>query len=71
MDVIARRMTPLILEIINENRSSLKEEERMYVDKMTAVLKDWHGNFGLEDTGASIYIKWYMQFVRNLYTNYA
>ena len=63
-------MTPLILEIIEQNKQSLKIEDRIYLDSMTKILKDWHGNFGLEDIGASIYIKWYIQFVRNLYSNY-
>lgn len=70
--MVARRMTPLILEITNEMRLSfINDEERMYLDSMIKILKDWQGNFGLEEKGASIYMKWYMQFVRNLYWNYA
>lgn len=38
---------------------------------MLDILRNWKGSFDMESVGATIYMRWYIQFIRNLYFNYA
>lgn len=37
---------------------------------MLKVLRNWHGSFDEESIGATIYTRWYIQFIRKLFSKY-
>jgi len=41
------------------------------VAKTLDILRNWQGSFDMDSLGATVYMRWYIQFIRNLYNNYA
>lgn len=61
-------MTPKIIEIADRVVHHLTENEKQDVQQMTKILKDWEGTFEETSVAASVYIRWYIQFVRSLFS---
>lgn len=39
--------------------------------QMTELLQDWDGSFDLESVAATVYNRWYIQFLRSLFHKYS
>ena len=69
IDVVARRMTPKIVEIAQRTQLA-SPQERQQLEEMLALMRDWRGSFDEQSVSASIYTRWYIQFVRKLFMKY-
>ena len=45
--------------------------ENQEIKEMYKVLKDWNGSFDMDSVAATVYQKWYMQFLLSLFHNYS
>ena len=71
VDVIARRVTPKVVEICeNDAKDLIPKESQADLEQMLDILRNWHGTFDMESIGATLYTRWYIQFIRNLYLKY-
>ena len=51
-------------------KESLTSEQDKSVDEMVAILRNWNGSFDMDSVAATLYIRWKIQFYRNLFCKY-
>ena len=71
VDVVARRMTPKIVQICHSIAPQLTARQQNDLEQMLAILKEWEGSFDEASIGATLYNRWFIQFIRKLYMRYA
>lgn len=71
VDVFARKQTALMLELSASASHHLTAEQKSDLKEMTELLQQWDGSFDLESVSATVYNKWYIQFLRSLFHNYS
>lgn len=71
IDVIARRTTPVIFAIAAEEYQDLAKEQKEKISKLAAITKDWQGSFEETSIAAPVYTRFYIQFLRLLFTKQA
>ena len=71
VDVVARRVTPKLVQICQTDAKGLiPSQSQADLDKMLGILSDWPGSFDMDSVAATLYTRWYIQFIRNLYLRY-
>lgn len=75
VDVYARQVTPMIVTIVEEvmagdDGALLTLQQKQDLEAMLNVLRNWRGSFDEESIGATVYTRWYIQFIRKLFTQY-
>lgn len=64
-------MTPKILDIVKDVEHHLTEPQRKSIQKLTEILSGWKGTFEKESVAATVYMRFHIQFLRNLFYKYA
>ena len=61
VDVIARRVTPKLVQICQTDAKRLiPSQSHAELDKMLDILRDWPGSFDMESVAATLYTRWYI-----------
>lgn len=69
-DVISRRMAPVITDMAQNIKSQLTQEERVDVEKVTALLQGWDGNFDEESIAGTVFWQAHLRFYLSLFHQY-
>lgn len=71
VDVIARRVAPKIVEICqNDGKQLVPQSKVAELEQMLGILAEWNGSFDEDSIAATVYTRWYIQFIRNLFLKY-
>ena len=63
-------MTPKIVQISESVASQLTQGQQADLEQMLTILRGWQGSFDEASIGATLYNRWFIQFIRKLYMKY-
>lgn len=69
-DVIARDITPTIIEVARMAKDELTPKEQEDLEQMIALLEGWNGEFSEDCVACSVYMHAQMRFYKSLFRRY-
>ena len=67
IDVVARRITPQIVQITEEVTHHLTQQQKQDLNEMLDYLRGWDGSFDVDSIAATVYSRWDIQLTRHLF----
>ena len=70
VDVISRKMAPIMTDIAQSVKDQVSKDQRMDVEVVTSILQGWDGNFGEESVQATLFNRIHINFYLSLFHKY-